>query len=418
MGAYNISMLDPAKIRADFPILSRKIHDKPLTYLDSAATAQKPQTVLDAMDHFYRNHYGSVRRGLHGLSEEATERYEEARKTVAEFIGADSPEEIVFTRSATEAINLVAYSWGRANLKKGDAILLTEMEHHANLVPWYLLAKEKGLELRFAGVTDGRRLDMADFEQKLKGAKLVCVTHASNVLGTINPIAEITQLAHEAGAKVLVDGAQAAPHLPLDLCELEPDWYAFSGHKLLGPTGIGVLRTHAPVYEEMSPFLGGGEMIREVGLGDVTFAEPPAKFEAGTMPVAEAIGLAAAIDYLKKLGLDSVRQREQSVTEYALGKFSATAGITIYGPELAKDRVGLVSFTVEGVHPHDLASLLDQDGIAIRSGHHCAQPLHTKLGVPATARASFSVFTTKEDIDRLLASITSAQKTFSEPVKA
>ncbi|MSU76365.1 cysteine desulfurase [Patescibacteria group bacterium] len=411
-------MLDPAKLRADFPILTRRIHDKPLTYLDSAATAQKPSAMLEAMDHFYRNHYGSVRRGIYTLSEEATGMYEAARETVAEFIGADSSEEIVFTKNATEAINLVAYSWGRSNLRKGDAIVLTEMEHHANLIPWYILAKEKGLELRFAKVTDGGRLDMMDFEKKLKGAKLVCVTHVSNVLGTINPVAEITKLAHEAGAKVLVDGAQAAPNLPLDMCELEADWYVFSGHKLYGPTGIGVLRTHAPVYEAMQPFLSGGEMINEVGLGDVTFAEPPATFEAGTMPAAEAIGLAVAIDYLNKLGMDSVREHEQAVTEYALEKLSAIEGVKIYGSKKAEDRVGLVSFTVDGIHPHDLASLLDQDGVAIRSGHHCAQPLHQKLGVPATARASFSVFTTTDDIDRLATSIKAAQKTFSEPVKA
>lgn len=411
-------MLDPAKLKADFPILSRKVHGKPLTYLDSAATAQKPAAVIKALDGFYRKHNANVHRGLYALSEEATELYESARRTVAEFIGADGPEEIVFTRSTTEAINLVAYGWARHNLKRGDAILLTEMEHHANLIPWYLLADELGLKLRFAAVTPEGRLDRADFERKLTVAKLVCVTHASNVLGTINPIAELTELAHGAGAKILVDGAQAAPHLPLDLCELQPDWYAFSGHKLFGPTGIGVLRTHRPVYDEMEPMLGGGEMIKSVGLGTVEFADPPQKFEAGTMPVADAVGLAAAVEYAKKLGMKNVRKHEQELIAYALERLAAIDGLTIYGPSDPADRVGLISFTVEGIHAHDLASLLDQDGIAIRSGHHCAQPLHDKLGVPATARASFSVYNTTEDVDRLVESIESAKKTFAVGGKA
>ena len=410
-------MFDPAKIRADFPILSRKVHGKPLTYLDSAATAQKPEVVIKALEDFYREHNANVHRGLYVLAEEATEMYEQARHTVAEFIGADSPEEIVFTRSTTEAINLVAYGWARHNLKKGDAILLTEMEHHANLVPWYMLADEIGVELRFAAVTSDGRLDQADFEKKLAGTKLVTVTHASNVLGTINPIAELTKLAHEAGAKVLVDGAQAAPHLPLDMCELQSDWYAFSGHKLFGPSGIGVLRTHRPVYDEMQPMLGGGEMIKSVGLGTVEFADAPAKFEAGTMPVADAVGLGAAIEYVQKLGLNNIRAHEQELTGYALEKLGAVDGLTIYGPADPADRVGLVSFTVEGIHAHDLASLLDQDGIAIRSGHHCAQPLHAKLGVPATARASFSTYNSTDDVDRLVESIKVAQKVFSGGTK-
>ena len=406
-------MLDPAKLKADFPILQRKVHGQPLAYLDSAATSQKPEAVISALDEFYRQHNANAHRGLYVLAEEATELYEGARQTVAEFIGADAPEEIVFTRGTTEAINLVAYGWARRNLKKGDAILLTEMEHHANLVPWYMLAKEIGVELRFAEVTPDGRLDRADFEKKLDGAKLVGIVHASNVLGTINPIAELTALAHDVGAKVLVDGAQAAPHLPLDLCELQPDWYAFSGHKLFGPGGVGVLRTHRTVYEEMQPMLGGGEMIKSVGLGTVEFADPPQKFEAGTMPVADAVGLGAAVEYARKLGMENIREHEQQLTGYALKSLSEINGLTVYGPVDPTDRVGLVSFTIDGVHAHDLASLLDQDGIAIRSGHHCAQPLHDKLGVPATARASFSVYNTTDDVDRLVESIKAAQKTFA-----
>ena len=406
-------MFDPAKIRADFPILSRKVHGKPLTYLDSSGAVQKPAAVIKAIDDFYRKHNANVHRGLYQLSEEATELYEGARGTVAEFIGADSPEEIVFTRSATEAINLVAYGWARKNLKKGDVILLTEMEHHANLVPWYMLAKEIDVELRFVQITPEGRLDRADFERKLDGAKLVGLIHASNVLGTINPISELTKLAHDAGAKVVVDGAQAVPHLPVDLCELQPDWYAFSGHKLFGPSGIGVLRTHAPVYEEMEPMLGGGEMIKSVGLGTVEFADPPAKFEAGTMPIADAVGLGAAVEYVRNLGMENIRAYEEELTGYALKRLGEISGLKTYGPTDPAERTALVAFTVEGVHAHDLASLLDQDGIAVRSGHHCAQPLHERLGVPATTRASFSVYNSTEDVDRLVESIQAAQKTFS-----
>ncbi len=399
--------------KADFPVLSRRHDGTPLIYLDSAATAQKPRVVLDAMDGFYRERYASVRRGIYALAEAATGEYEQARKTVATFLGTDDASEVVFTKNATESINLVAAGWGSRNLKKGDAILLTEMEHHANLVPWYRLAEAQGLELRFGGVTGDGRLDLADFRKKAAGVKLVSVAHASNVLGTINPVAELAGIAHEAGAKILVDGAQAAPHLPVDVRALGADWYAVSGHKLYGPTGIGVLWTRHQVYTEMDVVFSGGEMITEVGLGTVSFADPPAKYEPGTPPVAEAIGLAAAAGYVEKLGRERIAAHDRELSAYALGKLDDVPGLRVFGPADPSARVGLVSFAVEGTHPHDLATLLDREGIAIRSGHHCAQPLHRRLGIPASTRASWGVYTAPADIDRLVEGLRGAVKTLT-----
>lgn len=399
-------------LKADFPILSRQVNGQPLAYLDNAATAQKPESVLAVMDSFYRQHNANIHRGVHTLAEEATTAYEEARDTIARFAGAD-PSEIIFTRSATEAINLVAHSWGRHFLAKGDAVLLTEMDHHANLVPWYLLAKELELELRFARVKDDGLLDEVDFARKLGGAKLAAFTHVSNVLGTINPVKRLTALAHNAGATVLIDAAQAVSQLPIDVTDTGADFTVWSGHKMFGPMGIGVLHAKGNLLKAMPPWLGGGEMIKEVGQGQVTFADPPQKFEAGTMPVAEAVGLAAACDYLTKLGMEAVREHEQSLSEYALKKFDTLSGVTMYGPADPAQRGGLVSFTVEGVHPHDLATILDEQGIAIRSGRHCAHPLHQRLSIAATARASWSIYNTTDDLDRLVTGIKSAQKTFS-----
>lgn len=411
-------MLDPVKLKADFPVLSRKADGKPLTYLDSAATTQKPESVIAALDEQYRAYNANVHRGLYGMAEEATERYEAARRKVAEFIGAESPDEIVFTRNTTEAINLVMYGWARHNLKRGDAVLLTEMDHHANLVPWYLLADELDLELRFVRFTEGGRLDREDFERKLDGAKLAAFTHASNVLGTINPIDELTKLAQDAGARVVIDGAQGAPHLSLDLAALKPDWYAFSAHKLFGPSNVGVLWTRAVNYAEMRPMLGGGKMIKRVGLGTVEFADPPHMFEAGSMPVPDVVAFGAAIDYQRAFNPKDIRTHEISLTTYALERLGAVDGLTVYGPDSAAERVPLIAFTVDGVHAHDLASLLDQDGIAVRSGHHCCQPLHERLKVPATTRVSFSIYNTIDDVDRLVESIESARRTFAVGTEA
>jgi cysteine desulfurase/selenocysteine lyase len=406
-------MFDPAKVKADFPILQRKVHDKPLTYLDSAATSQKPEAVISAVDLFYREHNANPHRGLYQLSEEATAMYEGARKTVAEFIGANSPKELIFTRSATEALNLFAWGWASHHVSDGDVIVLTEMEHHANIVPWHILKGEYDIDLRFVRVTEKGHLDLDDLADKVRGAKVLGLTMASNVLGTINPVAEATKIARKAGAKVVVDAAQAAPHIPIDVRELGVDALAIAGHKMMGPTGIGALWVEPSTLAEMNSVYGGGEMIKEVRLDGYEPAEPPQKFEPGTMPVADAIGLGAAVDYASQLGMYEIRSHEETLTAYALNALPRIEGLTIYGPTDPAERVGLVSFTVEGVHAHDLASLLDQDGIAIRSGHHCAQPLHDKLGVPATARASFSIYNSTEDIDRLVESIKSAQKTFS-----
>ena len=405
--------LDVDAIRADFPILTRQVNGKPLIYLDSAATSQKPSAVIDAMDDYYRRYNANPHRGVYVLSEEATAGYEGARGRVATFINAASPKEVIFTRNTTEAINLVRYSWGRANLRQGDRILLTEMEHHSNLVPWQLLASEVGARLEFLCIDDTGLLQLDQLERKLAGVRLLGITHQSNTLGTINPIKAITAAAHRAGALVLVDGAQAVPHMSVDVRDLGVDFYAFSGHKMCGPSGIGVLWARRALLEEMPPFLGGGDMIRRVKLTEATWNDLPWKFEAGTPSVAEGIGLGAAVDYLGQLGMERVRTHERTLVDYALEKFQEIPGITIYGPADSEIHGGAISFTLPGIHPHDLATLVDREGIAVRAGHHCTQPLMDRLGVAATTRASFYVYNRPDEVDRLVDAIQKAQKVFS-----
>lgn len=383
---------------ADFPVLSQEN----LTYLDSAATAQTARPVLEAMDEYYTEYRASIHRGVYPLAARATEAYEGARDRVAAFAGS-TPGETVFTRNATEAINLVAYSWGRANVGAGDLVVVTQMEHHSNLVPWQLLCSEKGAELAYVPVTDGGLLDMQALGDLLaRRPKLVAVAHVSNVLGTINPVAEIAELAHAAGAVVVVDGAQAVPHLPVDVAALGADFYAWTGHKAYGPTGIGVLHGRRELLEAMPPFLGGGHMITRVGDYESQWAEPPARFEAGTMPVAEAIGLGAAVDYLSGLGMDAVWEHSRDVTGYAVERLQGVPGLTVHGPAELAHRGSLASFSFEHVHPHDVAEILGRHGVCVRAGHHCAQPLMRRLGVPASSRASFAVHNTREDVDRLI----------------
>jgi cysteine desulfurase/selenocysteine lyase len=395
--------LDPYALRADFPILSTTTsHGKPLVYLDSAATSQKPRVVIEAVDRFYRGYNANVHRGIYEIGERSTAAYEAARASVARFIGAPDEHEIVFTRNATEAINLVAYSWGRRNVGKGDAIVLTEMEHHANLVPWQLLVQEVDGDLEFIPITDDGilRLDVYEVLLRLR-PKLVAFTHVSNTLGTITPVREMVEMAHAAGALVLVDGAQAVPHLPVDVTELGCDFYVFSGHKVLAPMGSGALWARRELLESMPPFLAGGEMIREVHLRRSAFNEIPWKFEAGTPDVAAAIGLGSAAEYLMDIGMDRVRAHEADLTRYALDRLSGVRGITLYGPP-ADGRSGVVPFNIEGVHPHDVAQVLDRSGVCVRAGHHCTMPLHERLDLAATARASFNVYSTREDIDALV----------------
>jgi len=405
-------MVDLTKIRADFPILSRKVNGHPLVYLDNAATTQKPKSVIETISNYYETLNANVHRGVHRLAEEATAKYEDSRKKVAKFIGASSPREIVFTRGTTEAINLVAYSWGEANLKAGDTILLTIMEHHSNLVPWQLLAQRKGLHLDFIPVTKAGYLKDPERMIRKFRPKLFAFVQVSNVLGTINPAQDLIRVAHEVGATVLVDGAQAVSHLPVRVKELDCDFYAFSGHKMLGPTGIGVLFSKTALLEEMPPFLGGGEMIKEVFLRESRYAEPPYKFEAGTPDIAGVVGLGAAVEYLSGLGMEVIRQLEEELVSYAEARLAKVKGLMIYGPRRPADRGGVIAFNVEGIHPHDLATVLDQDGIAIRSGNHCAMPLHERLGVVASARASFALYNTKEEIDLLVEGIERAKKVF------
>ena len=404
-------MYDVQEIRRDFPILEREVNGRRLVYLDNAATSQKPRRVLDALTGYYENHNANIHRGVHRLAEEATAAYEEARRKVARFLHAPDVTGLVFTRGTTEAINLVAYAWGRKFLKEGDEVVLTEAEHHSNLVPWQLAARETGARLRFVSVLDDGTLDMEEAE-RLIGAKtrLVGCIHASNVLATINPVEELGRMARDAGALMLVDGAQSAPHLPVDVQALGCDFFACSGHKMLGPTGVGVLWGKPEILDDMDPFLGGGEMIREVHLDHSTWNDLPYKFEAGTMNVAQAVGLGAAVDYLDELGMESVREHEKRLGEYAYRRLSEVEGITVYGP--GKDRTGLVSFSLPDVHPHDLSQLLDEDGIAIRSGHHCAQPLMRRLGVAATSRASFYLYNTEEEVDVLVEALGRAREFF------
>src|SRR3989338_6667871 len=392
-------MFDPVKVRKDFPIFKRKINGKPLIYLDNAATTQRPKEVVKALEDFYFNHNANVARGVHTLAEEATEMYEKARKTVAEFINAD-PSEIVFVRNATEGINLIAYGYAMHNLKPGDEILLSKMEHHSNIVPWQFL-QSKGAKLRFADLDEDGKLKMPDWNLSNK-VKIVSITQASNVLGTVNPVKEIAKRAHEKGAIVIVDGAQSVPHMPVDVKDLDCDFLVFSGHKMLAPFGIGVLYGKKKMLEKMQPFMGGGDMIKSVGLFETTYNDVPHKFEAGTPNIADAIGLAAAVDYLNKLGMKSVQTHDRELVEYAMKKLSSVKGITIYGPKDSKARSGVISFNFANIHPHDLSAILNSRGIAIRSGHACAQPLMKQLKVNSVARISFYIYNTKKDIDELV----------------
>ncbi len=400
--------------RSDFPILSREINGKPLVFLDSAASTQKPAAVLDAMDHFARTSYANIHRGAYTLSEEATRAYERARKNLAKFLNARSAREVIFTRNTTESINLVARTWADANLRPGDSILLTEMEHHSNIVPWQLAAQRTGARVYYVPVTDEGELDLAAFDRLLEQhkPKLFAVTHMSNVLGTLNPLADLIAKAHAVGALVLVDGAQGAPHLPVDVRTLDCDFYALSGHKMLGPSGIGALWGRAELLEVMPPFMGGGDMIREVTLEGTTWNDLPWKFEAGTPAIIEAIGLGAAVDYLRQLGMERVRAHEHALTAYALERLSGVPGLTLFGPP-ADRRGGVASFTLGDIHAHDLATLLDREGVAVRAGHHCAQPLMERFQVAATARASFYVYTTSDDIDTLVAALEQARTIFA-----
>jgi cysteine desulfurase/selenocysteine lyase len=405
--------LNADTVRADFPIMGRRVNGKPLVYLDSAATSQKPASVIDVMDDYYRRYNANPHRGVYAISEEATAAYESARQRVASFINAASPKEIIFTRNTTEAINLVRYSWGRANIKAGDRILLTEMEHHSNLVPWQLLAREVGAHLEFLCIDDEGLLLLEQLERKLDGIRLLAITHQSNTLGTINPIKAIAAVARRAGAHVLVDGAQAVPHMPVDVQDLGVDFYAFSGHKMCGPTGIGVLWARRALLEEMPPFLGGGDMIKRVKLTEASWNDLPWKFEAGTPSVAEGIGLGAAVDYLSQFGMDHVRGHERTLVDYAMEKLQEVPGITVYGPKHSELHGGAISFTLPNIHPHDLATLIDREGIAVRAGHHCTQPLMDRLGVAATTRASFYIYNRADEVDQLVVGIQKAQQVFA-----
>ncbi|MDZ7292818.1 MAG: cysteine desulfurase [candidate division KSB1 bacterium] len=404
-------MLDAHKIRQDFPILQQKINGKPLVYLDNAATSQKPLAVLRCLDEYYRTYNANIRRGIHTLSEKATARYEETRRKVAQFINAPSANGVIFTRNTTESLNLVAYSYARKFLKAGDEILLTEMEHHSNLVPWQILAQHTGVKLKFIPVTEQGTLDLADIHSLLtEKTKILAFTHMSNVLGTINPVRRLAQMAHEVGAVVVVDGAQGAPHLPVDVQQLDCDFYAFSGHKMLGPTGVGVLWGKVELLDKMDPFLGGGEMIHEVWLDRATYEEVPHKFEAGTPNIAQVIGLGAAIDYLRDLTMPAVAEHERRLTRIAIEKLQQIDNLRIIGS--APERGAAISFLLPDVHAHDLSTVVDSEGVAIRAGHHCAQPLMRKFDVPATARASLYIYNLPEEIDILVNAIRKARKLF------
>lgn len=405
--------LNLEKIRKDFPILERETRSGVrVTYLDSTATSQKPVQVIEAMNEYYRHSNANIHRGVHTLAEEATSMYEGAREKIAKFVNASSSREIIYTRNTTESINLVAYTWARANLKSGDLVILTEMEHHSNLVPWHMLQAERGIELEFISVTEDGLLDLEVYKSLLsRRPKLISFTHMSNVLGTVNPAAEIIRLAHEAGAIALVDGAQSVPHLQVDVQALDADFYAFSAHKMCGPTGIGALYGKTSFLEAMPPFLGGGDMIKEVKLRSFRANTLPHKFEAGTPAIAEAVGFGAAVDYLSAIGMDKIAAHEHEITEYALDRLEEIPGLKLFGPSADK-KGGVAAFTLEGVHPHDVAQILDRDGIAVRAGHHCAQPLHEKFGIPATSRASFYLYNTKEEVDLLVNGIYKVKEMF------
>jgi cysteine desulfurase/selenocysteine lyase len=404
-------MFDVETVRQDFPILRQSVNGKPLVYLDSAATSQKPIPVLETMDTYYREYNANVHRGIYQISERASAAYELARKKVGRFINARSWREVIFTRNATESINLVAYSWGRANIKAGDVILTSEMEHHANMVPWQQLAARNGAVVKYVPVDEHGCLDLAAFDALLTpDVKLVAITQMSNVMGTITPIGDIVQKAHAVGALVLLDGAQAVPHTPTDVQAFDCDFLAFSGHKMLGPTGIGVLWARKEILAEMPPFLTGGDMIKKVTLDGSDWNELPWKFEAGTPAIAEAIGLGVAVDYLNELGMHNVRRHEIELTTYTLKQLNQVEGIRIYGPQDPTARGGAIAFSLGDIHPHDVAAVLDGEGIAVRAGHHCAMPLHDKLGLSATTRASFYVYNTPADADRLAEALDKARE--------
>lgn len=407
--------LDVSAIRADFPILEREVNGKRLVFLDSAASSQRPNQVIDAMSDYYRRSHANVHRGAHTLAAEATDLMEKARQKVARFINAPAAHEVLFSKNVTESLNLVARSWGGANLGRGDAVLITEMEHHANIVPWQMLAAEKGFEIRWIPVTDDGQLDLTHLDRLLDGVSLVSITAMSNVLGTITPVRLISDAAHAAGAIVVVDGAQYVPHLPTDVIELGADLFAFTGHKMLGPTGIGCLWGREEILDAMPPFLGGGSMIENVTRDGFTTAALPNKFEAGTPPIAEIIGLGAAVDYLDSLGMDAVRAHEVSLTAYAMRTLNDALGddLVIHGPVEPAARGGVLSLAVGTAHPHDVSQVLDQHGVAVRAGHHCAKPLMKIMGVNATSRASMYIYNDTDDIDELAAALVEARDFFS-----
>ena len=406
--------LDVARLRKDFPILSREVNGRPLVYLDSAASSQRPQVVLDAMDEYYERHHANVHRGIYALAEEATAMYEGARDTVAAFVNAYDRSEVVFAKNSTEALNLVARSVGDSGrIKPGDEILITEMEHHSNIVPWQLLALRTGAVVRWIGITDEGRIDLSNLEELLnERTRVVSFVHQSNILGTVNPTSQIVRRAREIGALVCVDASQSVPHMPVDVQEIGADFLAFTGHKMCGPTGIGVLWARRALLDELPPFLGGGEMIATVTMKGSTYAEPPHKFEAGTPPVAEAVGLAAAVRYLSDLGMDEVKAHEKELVSYALPALESVSGLRILGPRTAVSRGGALSFALADLHPHDVGQVLDELGIAVRVGQHCAAPVCARYGVPATTRASFYLYTTTEEIDALVAGLEHVKRFF------
>jgi cysteine desulfurase/selenocysteine lyase len=408
--------IDGATLAKDFPLLSREVHGRRITYLDSAASSQRPTAVLDAMRVYDETTHANVHRGVYAIAEEATRQFEAARTNVGRFIGAPVPaREVVFTKNATEALNLIAHSWGRTHLAPGDVVVLTEMEHHANIVPWHMLAAERGIELRWLPVDDDGRLVLDDLEQVLDGAKLLGVTCMSNVLGTLNPIAELATAAHDAGAIIVADACQSVPHLPTDVAALGVDLLAFSAHKMLGPTGIGVLWGREELLESLPPFLGGGEMILDVRKDGFTPNDIPWRFEAGTPPITQAVGLGAAVDYLRAVGMDAVRAHEIALTGYAMEALVERFGddIRIFGPPEPEARGGVLSFAFRDVHPHDISQILDEYGVCVRAGHHCAKPLMRRLGVNATARASFALYNDEHDVDTLVDALDAAGRFFS-----
>jgi cysteine desulfurase/selenocysteine lyase len=407
--AFNVN-----QVRNDFPILQREIRPGVrLVYLDSTATAQKPEAVITAMDNYYRQSNANIHRGVHALAEAATSIYEESREKIARFINAPSARQVIYTRNTTESINLVAYSWGRANLKQGDLVILTEMEHHSNLVPWHMLSEEKGIRLEFIPVTEDGLLDLDVYRTLLgQNPRLVAFTHMSNVLGTVNPADEMIKLAHQVDAMTLLDAAQSIPHLGVDVQSLDADFVAFSAHKMVGPTGIGALYGKEDVLDKMPPFMGGGDMIKVVKLRSFKPNDLPYKFEAGTPAIAETAGFGAAVDYLSRLGMDNIARHEHEITEYALERLEEIPGLKLMGPLSADKKGGVASFTLDQVHPHDVAQILDGDGIAVRAGHHCAQPLHEKFGIPASTRASFYLYSTKEEVDMLVEGIYKVKRYF------